>query len=284
MTRPIIPPHMLDRPIGPDGLPYDPADGYPRVIWRHPERCFGRPCLHGTRVWQETVRTRVTHGDTVEQVAHDLDLNPEHVVAAVRRFTPILFTSPLVRAILDGHKTATRRTNTTDAYVQRHAPGTVLWVRESWWLCDNRELEYGDPGYGEPPRIDGKEVYYEYRADKLNAEAPGNWDGIPRDERPEYARWHPGVHMPARACRLYLTVTGCRVERLGDIDDAGVRAEGFANWLAFSDAFRQINKCSLDPDPLVTVIEFTASTTPPLGWGDYLDDIKIRKAKREPTP
>ena len=283
MTRPIIPTHMLNRPIGADGLPYDPADGYPRVLWRDPARRCGYPCFFGRGLTLDIIRARVAGGDTVDQIADDMDLNPEHIRAAVRVFRPILFTSPLVRAILDGHKTATRHPNVTDAYVEAHAPGTVLWVRESWWLCNNRELEYGDPGYGEPPRIDGKEVYYEYRADKLNADAPGGWDGMPRDERPEYARWHPGVHMPGPACRLWLTVTGCRVERLGDIDNAGVRAEGFNTWLDFTDAFCWINKCKFDPNQRVTVIEFTASTTPPLGWGDYLDEIAIKKAKGKKT-
>ncbi len=83
MTRTIIPPHMIDRPIGADGLPFDPADGYPRVLWRHPERRVGYPCLHGTSVGPDIVRDRVAYGETVEQVAHDLSLNPEHVRAVL---------------------------------------------------------------------------------------------------------------------------------------------------------------------------------------------------------
>lgn len=255
MTRPIIPTHMLNRPIGPDGLPYDPADGFPRVFWRDPKRCAGRPCFYGRRIWPECVTGRHNNGrgEPMDEIIRDFRLNPEHVAAALRVFRPILFQAPLVPPIIAGTKTATRRTNVTDAYVDAHKPGTVLWVREAFNETCGEVMHRAD--------VDAE-------IDRQN-------------------KWTPGVHMPARLCRLWLTVTGCRVERLGDIDDAGARAEGFENRKAFIEAFAEINRIEwIDhaADTPVTVIEFTASTTPPLGWGDYIDEIAIEKAKREPTP
>lgn len=121
---------------------------------------------------------------------------------------PILFNTAMVRAILDGNKTQTRRiikpqpTNPRwnnigwvgwdDGHGYRMKvpcnPGDILWVRETWngdW-CD----------------------HYIYKADGGSAVAAG------------YAkepRWHPSIHMPKEAARIFLRVKDVRVERLQDI-------------------------------------------------------------------
>ncbi len=97
---------------------------------------------------------------------------------------PILFNIEMVRAIMEGRKTVTRR-----AVKLPYHPGDILWVRETWngdW-CD----------------------HYIYKADGGSAKAAG------------YAaepKWRPSIHMPREAARLFLRVTDVRVERLQDIN------------------------------------------------------------------
>lgn len=137
---------------------------------------------------------------------------------------PILFNTEMVRAILDGRKTVTRRIVKNnpeectskvvngvckicddkggfylpDDYVKARSPyqvGDILYVRETW--CKG-SLNYG------------KEQYF-YKSDNI----------IP------CCQWHPSIHMPKEAARIFLRVTGVRVERLQDIDDDGVAANPF---------------------------------------------------------
>lgn len=130
------------------------------------------------------------------------------------KFHPILFSTEMVKAILAGNKTQTRRVvkykflvcneplfsvrnaNTTGR-CPYGKPGDVLWVRESWqhWLNDK----------GEPS---GSFMY------KLSDE---NFNGI---------GWKPSIHMPKTACRLFLQIKNIRVERLHDISEQDAKAEG----------------------------------------------------------
>ena len=102
---------------------------------------------------------------------------------------PILFSGPLVKAILEGRKSVTRRLATNMAMLRVNAEDR-LWVRETWCNMPN--------GYG-------------YRA-----------TGALRGRNP----WKPSIHMPRWASRLSLEVTGMRVERVQDISDPDVLAEG----------------------------------------------------------
>lgn len=145
---------------------------------------------------------------------------------------PILFNTEMVRAILDGRKTCTRRlikpqpdkkhiyplgfvTDSTEKkevgcfgfaaneyggsiqYVKppyRYAPGDILYVRETWKKAPN--------GY----------YYYE------------DWQ---RNDIADVTKWKPSIHMPKEAARIWLKVTNVRVERLQEIDEDGVWDEGF---------------------------------------------------------
>ena len=134
---------------------------------------------------------------------------------------PILFSTPMVQAILAGQKTMTRRvikpqtvTHSTsagmveeslDAFVARnkkdaellaaacspYRPGDILWVRETW-------APFGST--------------YLYKA---NGGGAGG------------GRWRPSIHMPRKAARIFLRVTDVRMERLQAITDNDARAEGF---------------------------------------------------------
>ena len=148
---------------------------------------------------------------------------------------PILFSAPMVRALLDGSKTQTRRVmarqkkhDFTDYTVFgqagynngpwkaiEHAPdwgdnkedqcscpyathrGDRLWVRETWAMH---------------PDFSPESRRFVYRAD------PGSQYDVPR--------WTPAIHMFRWASRITLEVTGVRVERLQDISEADALAEG----------------------------------------------------------
>lgn len=150
---------------------------------------------------------------------------------------PILFNTEMVRTILDGRKTVTRRLvkpqhligilpdkcknglpenflkekklmfkpycDMTDkelvktAYQPPCQSGDILYVRETW--CDDRQFTHDDtPGQ------------YFYRADNIFLNA----------------KWRPSIHMPKEAARIFLKVTDVRAERLQDITEAQAKAEG----------------------------------------------------------
>lgn len=141
---------------------------------------------------------------------------------------PILFNTEMVRAILDGRKTCTRRViklpeNMDGVPVGKsgdsnnplgfmypgcikrppYQPGDILYVRET--LCG---LPVNEAGH-----MRGHPVYY-YRAD--GDLRPEEWRG----------KWSPSIHMPKEAARIWLKVTNVSVERLQDITEDGAKAEG----------------------------------------------------------
>lgn len=155
---------------------------------------------------------------------------------------PILFNTEMVRAILDGRKTCTRRVVKPQweecphcKYVhnewiydkleenvycascgypltpERKAscqPGDILYVRETWGTYAGSWLDAD---------------YFMYKADYLaNAITYVHPDGNICD----LPRWRPSIHMPKEAARIWLKVTDVRVERLQDITEDGAKAEG----------------------------------------------------------
>lgn len=143
---------------------------------------------------------------------------------------PILFNAQMVRAILDGRKTQTRRIiklwnnhsvlrggtfpgaldgpkygvelDNHGVFVAPYQKGDTLYVRETW-----SELKYPDGSR--------RYVY------KASDEYPFGEDGYIVK-----FRWHPSIHMPKEAARLFLRVTDVRVERLQDITNADCVSEG----------------------------------------------------------
>jgi len=137
---------------------------------------------------------------------------------------PILFSGPMVRAILDGSKTQTRRTfkGTTEhkgpynpAYMEAHqqangwgsicphgTPGDRLWVRETW------AHEKDGTGCSDDTGV-------LYRATDLG------WD-----DEGTGLRWRPSIFMPRAASRILLEITDVRVQRLQEISEEDARAEG----------------------------------------------------------
>lgn len=124
---------------------------------------------------------------------------------------PILFNSEMVRAILDGRKSCTRRIIKpqptahygTQCVIPPYKPGDILYVRETW--CG---LPVNEAGH-----FRGHPIYY-YKAD--GDLRPEGWRGA----------WHPSIHMLKEAARIWMKVTDVRVERLQDIDGKGCLKEG----------------------------------------------------------
>ncbi|AYW39447.1 hypothetical protein [Pseudomonas aeruginosa] len=209
------------------------------------------------------------------------------------RERPILFNDQMVRAILEGRKTVTRRAvkdtgfYAIDAAIhgnevalrEREAlstrcpfgqPGDRLWVRETHAQVFEVDIPDGRPAgpigtAGSPGRPDWK-CRYVYRSD---GEMPNvQWHHV-GDSQP--VRWTPSIHMPRRASRILLEITAVRVERLQDITPNQCIAEGA--WrekdkelgrgqeaiAAFADLWRSTGG-DWDANPWVWVVEFKRVT------------------------
>lgn len=195
---------------------------------------------------------------------------------------PILFNTDMVRAILAGQKTQTRRVikpqptkprwnnigwlGWNDGHGYRMKPpcedGDVLWVRETWCKDDSRYLYRANYGENEHFYQNGNEIAM---------------------------HWHPSIHMPKEAARIFLRVKEVRVEYLQEITVDGCAAEGIwddyktyiekyhenlkkaAYPKAFSELWNStIKKADLpkygwDANPWVWVIEFERCEKPE-GW------------------
>jgi len=149
---------------------------------------------------------------------------------------PIIFSTPMVKAILDGRKTQTRRVmnpqpvlgkpwkdwivdpdvmDLPTAYCPYGIKQDRLWVKETWAWIDNSEFDFD------------AESYVEYRADNPGAKYPGEWPEEEARGNPEAPKWKSSIHMPKKHARIWLEITGVRVERLQDISDEDVLHEGF---------------------------------------------------------
>lgn len=207
---------------------------------------------------------------------------------------PILFNTEMVRAILDGRKSCARRIvkpqqlvgllpdkckngvpeeflkekklmfkpycNMTDielintAYKAPYQRGDILYVRETW--CKGLER-------------------YIYRADYSDTEK------FYRDGKEIEMKWHPSLHMPKDAARIFLRVTNVRVERLQDITVEDALAEGMDKYIRLNGELDEnsiitsfigiwnstIKKSDLDfygwdANPYVWVIEFERCEKP----------------------
>ncbi|HDS3538807.1 TPA: hypothetical protein QIT18_005272 [Klebsiella quasipneumoniae subsp. similipneumoniae] len=152
----------------------------------------------------------------------------------------MIFNAEMVRAILDGRKTQTRRPikwkqtrfteigeredgskwpwseDTEHACDFWHscpfgAVGDRIWVRETF--CPVDDTQYGG------------EKWVDYRATpRYEASHPAGWDSAPNDA--EALKWRPPIHMPRWASRILLEITDVRVERLNAISEEDARAEG----------------------------------------------------------
>lgn len=189
------------------------------------------------------------------------------------RERPILFSAPMVRAILGGAKTQTRRVADMDklirADVRDYGPE---WDEHVWSATANAHVRcpYGEPG----DRLWVKETYALHHAWDAHPPSAGGaaskrvWH---RADAPDAidgrGRWRPSIHMPRWASRLTLEVTSVRVERLHAITEDDARAEGVeasngaapSGWARhnFADLWESINGPeSWEANPFVWVVGF----------------------------
>lgn len=188
---------------------------------------------------------------------------------------PILFSSEMVRAILDGRKTQTRRVikpqprweppfevehgywDWDNARFNRDEVGDIwnyspygracdrLWVRETWAASPFLN-KYA-------PRELPTTSHVVYRSDSINE---------------SHFVWRPSIHMPRWASRITLEIFGVRVERVQNISDLAILDEGvgekhltgiLANRKAFQELWNKLNEkrgFGWDKNPWVWVVEF----------------------------
>lgn len=182
---------------------------------------------------------------------------------------PILFNTDMVRAILDGRKTCTRR------IVKGFIPNDAVWGYTAFTPkgCISCRGTFAD-GYGEKffklPYQPGDILYV--RETFIQAAAHTFWYKANFELwMPEGLRWKPSIHMPKEAARIWLKVTELRVEQLQEITEVQAQAEGCNSGLLtgactargqFEDLWNStIKKSDLDyygwsANPWVWVIEF----------------------------
>jgi len=225
------------------------------------------------------------------------------------RERPIIFSAPMIRALLDGRKTQTRRVvrdslvldpnvNTVPTYVTRRdvrergkvighrevtvecphgAPGDRLWVRETWAQVIRRPVSAEEawwPGK-QPWRGVGTRPSIPSQS---NSTSVVIWraDGEMPANFPE--PWRPSIFMPRWASRITLELTAVRVERLQDISEADARAEGLEDSAPFTYGWRNYGKTDLPGESL----EYFASARE--SYASLWDSLNAKRAPWASNP
>lgn len=196
-------------------------------------------------------------------------------------YKPILFNTEMVKAILEGRKTQTRRILKTrhggkleihddpggvarlceksgsvcHGLIPPYKAGDILWVRETWHKDAGRYMYRANYSKDEKFYQNGKEVEL---------------------------RWHPSIHMPKEAARIFLRVKDVRVERLqnilscaGEVAKEGIPYNDEGDREASGLRFKELWNSTVKPgdrfrvgwegNPWVWVIEFERIEKPE-GW------------------
>lgn len=187
---------------------------------------------------------------------------------------PILFNTDMVRAILDGRKSVTRRVIKPanpfrnkegyrqgeglwiDGYSEKDEPNGHIKdysVSSCWWRKEGYIDRYAPYHIGD--------ILYVRETWKEHSPAGGYIYKAQYKDGSIYVKWRPSIHMPKEAARIFLRVTDLRVERLQDITDDQANSEGTR-----IDRFEEIwdstikkpdlNRYGWDANPWVWVIEF----------------------------
>lgn len=190
---------------------------------------------------------------------------------------PILFSGPMVRAIIEGRKTQTRR-----LLSERHAyhfldgvgdlalcpygePGDRLWVRETWAPCD-----YVVDGVR---REDPTCIAYAAGRAARRIEGDGSCDIDTRVFGWDNVTWRPSIHMPRWASRITLRVTSVRVERLQAITGADVVAEGVS-----------VDRCPCEPCGMTSEMCPGTETDHIMAFAQLWDSINGKRASWASNP
>ena len=229
------------------------------------------------------------------------------------RESPILFSAPMVRAILEGRKTVTRRlvkprppeghsfAGWCVASTCRADEGKAVWSggdqRARLTAPHRAQCPYGMPGdrlwvretWAQPTSLDPGPTFY--RADYPEC-VPAHYENVPPATD---IRWKPSIHMPRWASRITLEVTGVRVERVQNITEQGAIAEGCVavddgpSWHTAADAFEALWKSlngadSWNSNPWVWVVDFHRIEREARAAGRLLDDGSTTSGRDQPIP
>lgn len=202
---------------------------------------------------------------------------------------PILFSAPMVQAILEGRKTQTRRiVKPPKGWGDRYPhcdpasmppavwwwdgdhsrvgvrqvcpygqPGDRLWVRETWQYADWTDDGYPCVRYA----ADGVTILHDRIPDDWFDRLNDIWAGLSSqenysiDNRAADRRWRSSRFMPRWASRITLEITAVRVERLGELSESNAIQEGVTSVAEFIDLWKSINN-SWEPETWVWVIQF----------------------------
>lgn len=143
---------------------------------------------------------------------------------------PILFSTRMVRAILEGRKTQTRRVLQPEAFCPDPRPyrksfkvGDMLWVRETW-------------AYGCAEDAAVKVVVFKADMNPEDAKDAGRLRSPGLTRAYQFNRWRPCIFMPRMASRITLEITATKIDRIQDISHEDAMAEGCQghDWVASS--------------------------------------------------
>lgn len=171
----------------------------------------------------------------------------------------ILFSAPMVRALLAGTKTQTR-----PAAKLTHA-GHVKEPR------GHRRWHPGDPDavaacpYGKPgDRLWVRETHCAFDAGRVHYRADHAHN--PAGDKAHGIKWTPAIHMPRWASRITLEITGVRVERLQEISEADAIAEGVPNQTRLTGHDKE-SGCQWGPaEPVAEYCQLWESINGPGSW------------------
>lgn len=202
---------------------------------------------------------------------------------------PILFSGSMVRAILDGRKTQTRRVVKPADLARVGADGVELWTGFMGWqpadivladqsLSTNTQTRcpYGQPG----DRLWVREAFSgPHCMEAWNGNAavpPSKWatcssiwywaDGNP--DAGDWTRPRPSIHMPRWASRITLEITGVRVERLNDCSEADAIAEGIVPRPGADGEWAHYADTGLSTDAIGSYRSLWEQINGPASWDD----------------
>ena len=159
----------------------------------------------------------------------------------MRRVLPILFNTEMVRAILDGRKTCTRRvikpqpqSRLCYTYAGSHKGCIGKWTYpnrgahefwgEEYKLPENIKDEELSKQWNSPYHTD--DILYVRETWKMAPNGYYYYEDWQRNDIADVTKWKPSIHMPKEAARIWLKVTDVRVERLQEMKPVDVIKEG----------------------------------------------------------
>lgn len=201
---------------------------------------------------------------------------------------PILFNTEMVRAILDGRKSCTRRIVKPQQLVgllpdkcKNGVPEEFLKEKKFMFkpYCNMTDIELINTAYKAPYQLG--DILYVRETWKNAPNGYYYYEDWQRDDIADVTKWKPSIHMPKEAARIWLKVTDVRVERLQEIDGKEILEEG-VNSLVHPDAFyfdmnqrelfesvwnstikkSDLDRYGWDANPWVWVIEFERCDKP----------------------